>query len=95
MVKVLASDMEPLERRIAGAGALRSSRVEIRLSKAAAALALSELLGPHGNGSARVRLVVPLDGGEVLVELPDTHRLAYGRRIDLERRAEVLAVRDV
>ncbi|HEX6142254.1 MAG TPA: DNA polymerase III subunit alpha [Geminicoccaceae bacterium] len=96
VVKVLASDLAPLEARIAGAGALRSSRVEIRLARAAAAGALGDLLGPHGNGSAQVRLVLPLDdGAEVLVELPDSHRLACGRRIDLERRGDVLAVVDL
>ncbi|MDX1541460.1 MAG: DNA polymerase III subunit alpha, partial [Geminicoccaceae bacterium] len=61
VIKVLASDIEPLERRIAGAGAIRPGRVEIRLAGAAAAPALLDLLGPHGHGSARVRLALPLD----------------------------------
>jgi DNA polymerase-3 subunit alpha len=96
VVKIMASGVEALDDRIAGAGALRSSRVEIRLREAADAAALVDLFGPHGNGSARVRLALPLARGEeVLIELPDSHRLPLGRRIDLERRGGVVAVVDV
>ena len=72
------------------------SQIEIRLADAAAADGLADLLGPHGDGSARVRVVLPLDPAEeVAIELGDDHRLALVRRIDLERRAGVVSVVDL
>ena len=62
--------------------------------KAGAHGELCGLLGPHGDGSAGVRLVVPLDDEEIAIDLADSHRLALGRRVDLERRRGVMAVID-
>jgi hypothetical protein len=57
---------------------------------------LLDLLGPHGDGSARVRLVLPLDSDEeVTIELGEAHRLSLMRRVDVERRAGVLEVIDL
>ena len=51
---------------------------------------------PHGDGGARVRLVLPLgQDQEVAIDLGDDHRLARPRRMDLERRAGVLGVIDL
>jgi hypothetical protein len=41
-----------------------------------------------------VRLVLPLAGQEVAIDLGDGYRLALARRLDLERRAGVLRVVD-
>jgi DNA polymerase-3 subunit alpha len=96
VVKVLASSVEALDVVLANGGPRVESRVEIRLSDARAADGLTDLLGPHGDGSARVRVVLPLDAQEeVAIELGDAHRLALVRRIDLERRAGVLSVVDL
>jgi DNA polymerase III subunit alpha len=96
VVKVLASSVEALDLALANGGPRVESRVEIRLSDARAAAGLADLLGPHGDGSARVRVVLPLDAPEeVAIELGDAHRLALVRRIDLERRAGVLSVVDL
>jgi DNA polymerase-3 subunit alpha len=96
-VRVLASSIEALDVVLANGGARTESRLEIRLRDAAAAESLTDLLGPHGDGSARVRVVLPLDteDEEVAIELGDAHRLALARRIDLERRAGVLDVVDL
>jgi len=95
-VKVLTSSAQALDDAIAQGSIMARSQVQIRLSDAAAAPALHEILGPHGNGSARVRLVVPLeDGEEVAIDLPDAHRLTLARRVDLERCAGVLEVIDL
>jgi DNA polymerase-3 subunit alpha len=95
-VKVLASSVEALDAVLAKGGARVESRVEIRLLDAGAAGGLVDLLGPHGDGSARVRVILPLDTQEeVAIELGDAHRLALVRRVDLERRAGVLSVVDL
>ena len=84
-----------------GAGGLLSFRraatgIEVRLSDPAAARELSDLLGPHGDGGARVRLILWLEPDqEVAIDLGDEHRLALGRRMDLERRPGVLGVTDL
>jgi DNA polymerase-3 subunit alpha len=96
VVKVLASSAEALDVVLANGGPRVESRIEIRLSDARAADGLTDLLGPHGDGSARVRMVLPLDAQEeVAIELGDAYRLALVRRIDLERRAGVLSVVDL
>jgi DNA polymerase III subunit alpha len=95
-VKVLASSVQALDLVLANGGARVESQIEIRLSDAGAAGAIADLLGPHGDGSARVRVVLPLDAmEEVAIDLGDAHRLALVRRIDLERRAGVLSVVDL
>jgi DNA polymerase-3 subunit alpha len=95
-VKVLASSVQALDLVLANGGARVESQIEIRLSDAGAAGAIADLLGPHGDGSARVRVVLPLDAAEeVAIDLGDAHRLALVRRIDLERRAGVLSVVDL
>jgi DNA polymerase III subunit alpha len=95
-VKVLASSIQALDAALANGGGRTESRVEIRLRDATAAAALLGLLGPHGDGSARVRLVLPLDAEEeVTIELGEAHRLSLMRRVDVERRAGVLEVVDL
>ena len=94
-VKVLAASVEALDAVLANGGPRLESQIEIRLSDARAADGLADLLGPHGDGSARVRMILPLDAEEVAIELGDEHRLALVRRIDLERRAGVLSVVDL
>jgi DNA polymerase-3 subunit alpha len=95
-VKVLASSIQALDAALANGGGRAESRVEIRLRDASAASALFDLLGPHGDGSARVRLVLPLDvEEEVTIELGEAHRLSLMRRVDVERRAGVLEVVDL
>ncbi len=96
VVKVLASSVQALDLVLANGGARVESQIEIRLSDAGAAGAIADLLGPHGDGSARVRVVLPLDAAEeIAIDLGDAHRLALVRRIDLERRAGVLSVVDL
>jgi DNA polymerase III subunit alpha len=95
-VKVLASSIQALDAALANGGGRAESRVEIRLRDATAVSALLDLLGPHGDGSARVRLVLPLDSDEeVTIELGEAHRLSLMRRVDVERRAGVLQVIDL
>jgi DNA polymerase-3 subunit alpha len=94
-VKVLASSVSALDAALANGGRRLESQIEVRLTDAHAAAALADLLGPYGDGAARVRLVLPLDAEEVAIELDDAHRLALVRRIDLERRAGVLSVIDL
>jgi DNA polymerase-3 subunit alpha len=95
-VKVLASSIQALDAALANGGGRTASRVEIRLRDATAVSALLDLLGPHGDGSARVRLVLPLDAGEeVTIELGEAHRLSLMRRVDVERRAGVIEVIDL
>ena len=95
-VKVLASSVSALDTALANGGRRLESQIEVRLADARAAAGLADLLGPHGNGSARVRFVLPLDEQEeVAIELDDDHRLALVRRIDLERRTGVLSVVDL
>ena len=94
-VKVLASSVSALDTALANGGRRLESQIEVRLTDARAAAGLADLLGPHGDGSARVRVVLPLDAEEVAIELGEAHRLALARRIDLERRAGVLAVVDL
>ncbi len=94
-VKVLASSVSALDAALANGGRRLESQIEIRLADARAVEGLADLLGPHGDGSARVRVVLALDAEEVAIELGEAHRLALARRIDLERRAGVLAVVDL
>jgi DNA polymerase-3 subunit alpha len=94
-LRVLASAIERLDAVLANGGARAQTRIEVRLRDPAVAGQLGDLLGPHGDGGARVRLVLPLDAGqEVAIDLGDAHRLALARRIDLERRAGVIGVVD-
>jgi hypothetical protein len=96
LVKVQAVALQSLDAALANGGPRADSRIEIRLADATAAGGLADLLGPHGDGSARVRVVLPLDAEEeVAIELGDDHRLALVRRIDLERRAGVVSVVDL
>jgi DNA polymerase-3 subunit alpha len=96
LIKVQASAVEALDAALANGGRRLDSQIEIRLADATAAGSLADLLGPHGDGSARVRFVLPLDTAEeVAIELGDEHRLALVRRIDLERRAGVVSVVDL
>ncbi|MGH6896677.1 MAG: DNA polymerase III subunit alpha, partial [Geminicoccaceae bacterium] len=94
-LKVLASSIERLDAVLANGGARAAAGIEVRLSDPAVAPELADLLGPHGDGGARVRLVLPLGSDrEVTIDLGDDHRLARTRRMDLERRAGVLGVID-
>ena len=95
-LRVLAGSIETLDAALANGGARAVAGIEVRLSDPAAARELADLLGPHGDGGARVRLVLPLDADqEVAIDLGDAHRLALARRMDLERRAGVLGVIDL
>jgi hypothetical protein len=93
-LKVLAASIERLDAALANGGARAQTCIEVRLSDPAVARGLSDLLGPHGEGGARVRLVLPLADREVAIDLGDGHRLALARRMDLERRAGVVGVVD-
>jgi DNA polymerase-3 subunit alpha len=96
LVKVQASSVIALDAALANGGRRLDSRIEIRLSDGAAAGGLADLLGPYGDGSARVRVVLPLGSAEeVAIELGEEHRLALVRRMDLERRAGVVSVVDL
>ena len=78
LVKVQAASVTALDAALANGGRRLDSRIEIRLADAAAAGGLADLLGPHGDGSARVRVVLPLDPAEeVAIELGEDHRLAW------------------
>ena len=95
-LKVLAGSIEKLDVVLANGGARTAASVEIRVSDPRVAHELADLFGPHGDGAARVRMVVPLDPGqEVTIDLGDEHRLARARRLDLERRAGVVKVIDL
>jgi DNA polymerase-3 subunit alpha len=95
-LKVLASSIEQLDAVLANGGGRVAAGIEVRLSDPAVARELADLLGPHGDGGARVRLVLPLGSDqEVAIDLGDEHRLARTRRMDLERRAGVLGVIDL
>jgi DNA polymerase-3 subunit alpha len=94
-IKVLASSIVLLDDAVANGGARTASRVEIRLDEPGAVERLLDLLGPHGDGAARVQLMVPLDAEEVSIDLGDDHRLAPAQRLDVERRAGVLQVIDL
>jgi DNA polymerase-3 subunit alpha len=94
-VKVLAASVAALDSALAAKGRRFESQIEVRLADAGAAAGLADLLGPHRDGSAKVRFVLPLDGEEIAIELDDGHRLALARRIDLERRAGVVSVIDL
>jgi len=96
IVKVMANAVQALDQAVStGRGRAAVGRIAVRLADATAANKVSRLLGPHGDGSARVRLVLALDGAEeVTIDLGKEHRLALGRRIDLERQAGVVSVSD-
>ena len=96
IVKVMANDVRALDEAVSsGRSKAVAGRVAVRLADVAAADKVSRLLGPHGDGSAGVRLVLALDEAEeVTIDLGERHRLALGRRIDLERQAGVLSVSD-
>ena len=96
IVKILASSVQALDQAVSGGRAQSAAgRVAVKLADIAAADKVSRLLGPHGDGSASVRLVLALDGAEeVTIDLSEQHRLALGRRIDLERQSGVLSVSD-
>ena len=54
------------------------------------------MLQRQSTSGARVRLVVPVTGDEeAILALPEGFVLASGQRLDVERLAGVLAVRDV
>jgi hypothetical protein len=93
-LKVLAASIERLDAVLANGGARAQTCIEVRLSDPGVAQELRDLLGPHGEGGARVRLVLPLADQEVAIDLGDGYRLALARRMDLERRAGVLRVVD-
>ena len=98
IVKILASSIDALDHAVSNGKARSGSaagRIAIRLADPSAADKVGRLLGPHGDGSACVRLVLALDDAEeVTIDLGEQHRLALGRRIDLERQAGVLSVSD-
>jgi DNA polymerase-3 subunit alpha len=94
VVKVLASSAQALDDRLEDPRRAAHAPIEVRVCDPAVAAALGDVLGPHGNGSSAVRLVVPLDDEEVTIDLGDGHRLAPAHRLDLERRPGVLQVSD-
>ncbi len=96
IIKILASTIQTLDEAVSRGGKKSAAgRVEVKLADAEAANKVSQILGPHGDGSAWVRLVLPIDRDEeVTIDLGASHRLALGRRIDLERQAGVLGVSD-
>jgi DNA polymerase-3 subunit alpha len=70
--------------------------VEIALAAPNVALRLRDVLQRQSGNGARVHLVVPLDGTEdAILALPKDFVLASGQRLDVERIAGVVAVRDV
>jgi DNA polymerase-3 subunit alpha len=70
--------------------------VEIRVADPAVALKLKPMLERRAQTGARIRLVVPVPGEEeAIFMLPQDYLLASGQRLDVERLAGVLAVRDL
>jgi DNA polymerase-3 subunit alpha len=70
--------------------------VEIALLAPNVAERLRSMLQRQGSGGARIRLVVPVPGAEdAVLALPEDFLLASGQRLDVERMAGVVAVRDV
>ena len=96
IVKIMAGDIQALDHAVSNGRARAAGRVAIRIRDASTAGKVSRLLGPHGDGSASVRLILSLDDEEeeVTIDLGEQHRLALGRRVDLERQAGVVSVSD-
>jgi len=96
IVKILANTVQTLDTAVSRGGAKSAAgRVQIKLADMAAVNRVRQILGPHGDGSAEVRLILPLDREEeVTIDLGSSHRLALGRRIDLERQSGVLEIAD-
>ncbi len=96
IVKILASSVQTLDEAVSRGGAKSAAgRVQIRLADVAAAGKVSKILGPHGDGSAWVRLLLTIgDDEEVTIDLGSSHRLELGRRVDLERQSGVLGIVD-
>ena len=71
--------------------------VEITVAAPNVALRLRTMLQRQASANgARVRLVVPMEGAEdAILALPEDFVLASGQRLDVERLAGVVAVRDV
>ena len=70
--------------------------VEITLAAPNVAMRLRDLLQRNAASGARVRLVFPGPGAEdVILVLPEEFVLVSGQRLDVERLAGVVAVRDV
>jgi DNA polymerase-3 subunit alpha len=71
--------------------------VEIRVEGPAVALKLKPMLERRATTGARIRLVVPVpgEGDEAVLVLPEDYLLTSGQRLDVERLAGVLAVRDL
>jgi DNA polymerase-3 subunit alpha len=70
--------------------------VEIRVADPTVALKLKPMLERRAQSGARIRLVVPVPGEEeAIFMLPQDYLLASGQRLDVERLAGVLAVRDL
>ncbi|HEX5078654.1 MAG TPA: DNA polymerase III subunit alpha [Geminicoccaceae bacterium] len=99
VVKILASSVALLDvalevARGSGNGHA-ADRIAVKLADSAVAGEIEDLLGAAPGSSVGVRLVVPLEDGEVAIDLGDNHRLALMRRPDLERRSGVLEVVDL
>jgi len=70
--------------------------VEIRIATYEVASRLRPMLERAERTGARVRLVLPTSGDEeIVVALPEGFQLASAQRLDVERLAGVLAMRDV
>ncbi len=96
IVKILANSVQVLDEAMSRGGAKSAAgRVQVKLADASAIGKLQKILEASGDGSAMVRLVLPLDHSEeVTIDLGTSHRLALGRRVDLERQAGVLSIVD-
>lgn len=70
--------------------------VEITLAAPNVALGLRNMLQRQAASGAQVRLVMPVPGAQdAVLALPEDFALASGQRLDVERLAGVIAVRDV
>ncbi len=91
-LRLTAQRIQKLEEVVDSARAM----VEITLLAPNVAARLREMLQRQGNGGARIRLVVPVPGAEdAVLSLPEDFLLASGQRLDVERMAGVVTVRDV
>ncbi|MEO1017785.1 MAG: DNA polymerase III subunit alpha, partial [Pseudomonadota bacterium] len=90
-LRLIVYDATPLDEAEQGL----QTAVEIELATIEAAPSLKPYLQVNGSRAARVRLVVPTDGVNAVVSLPEPFGLPLPSRMDVERLEGVVGIRDL
>ena len=94
-VRLLASEIKPLDGVISKHNTGRDCRVEVTVNDAEAIRGVARELSRDGSGATQFRIAIPTESGDVIIDIPGKFRLGAESRQVLKHLPGVAEMRDI